>query len=92
MGSHPAWSDADPSLPVSPWWHCDGPAQGISFRVARSLEPLSEEMQMRVWNPDCPELLEAVKTCYKEGRGAIGRVDESLPDVIRRYRTLMSRE
>lgn len=88
MSSLKSWSDSDPGRPVSPWWHCDGPVQGIGFRVVRSLKPLPEEVLHRVWNPDCEELTKAVNTCYKEGRAAIGRVNTDLPQLVRRYKDL----
>jgi hypothetical protein len=88
MGSTSSWSDQDPSIPVSPWWHCGGPAQGIGFRIVRSLNPLPPQILGRVWNPDCEELTEAVLVCEKSGRGVIGRVDPDLPDVVRRYEAL----
>ena len=92
MGSLESWSDDDPGRPVSPWWHCDGPAQGIGFRIARSLDRLPEEVLHRVWDPDCEELSEAVIICHKEGHAAIGRDDGDLLDVIRRFRDFRHQE
>lgn len=88
MSSTYYWSDLDPSDPVSPWWHNDGPAQGVGFRIVRSLKSLPPEILSRVWNPDCDELAKAVLECEKLGRGAIGRVDPNLPELVQRYEAL----
>lgn len=88
MGSRASWSTSDRETPTNPWWHSDGPVQSIGFRVVRSLAPLSPDLQDRVWNPDCDALTDAVKTRRQDGRGAVGRIDEKLPDIIRRFKTL----
>ena len=88
MGSTTTWSESDPGDPVSPWWHCDVPAQGLGFRIVRSLDTLPQNVLDRVWNPDCEELTKAITLCHQDGRAGIGRVDRDLPDVVRRYREL----
>jgi sulfatase modifying factor 1 len=88
QSSSSQWSADDPSIPVSPWWHCSGPAQGIGFRVVRSLDDQPAKILDRLWNPDCEQLRTAVLDSHKDGIAAIGRVDPDLPQVIQRYREL----
>jgi hypothetical protein len=52
------------------------------------LKSLPPEILSRVWNPDCDELAKAVLECEKLGRGAIGRVDPNLPELVQRYEAL----
>lgn len=76
------WKASDPNLPQSPWWYADYPATGIGFRVVRTVEPLSEELQRLVWDTADAAVIRAVAERLREGRGKIGPINEDLPAVL----------
>lgn len=76
------WKMSDPNLPLSPWWYTEEPAMGVGMRLVRSYAPLSDEDKKRVWEIDAEELADDVKTRLKEGRGAVGKADGTLPQAV----------
>lgn len=73
------WKLSDPNLPLSPWWFTEEPATGVGMRFIRPLTPLSVEEKRRVWEADVKGIHEDVRDRLKEGRGAMGVVDPTLP-------------
>jgi hypothetical protein len=76
------WKTSDPNLPKSPWWYTEEPAMGVGMRLVRSYAPLTDEDKKRVWEIDAEELADDVKTRLKEGRGAVGNADATLPQAV----------
>ena len=76
------WKTSDPNLPKSPWWYTEEPAMGVGMRLVRSYAPLTDEDKKRVWEIDAEELADDVKTRLKEGRGAVGNADGTLPQAV----------
>ncbi|MEQ8846879.1 SUMF1/EgtB/PvdO family nonheme iron enzyme [Botrimarina sp.] len=76
------WRSSDPNLPLSPWWFSDYPATGVGFRVVRMLGPLPEDLQSRVWNAEDESVARDVDERLREGRGKLGPIGESLPQVV----------
>jgi formylglycine-generating enzyme required for sulfatase activity len=73
------WKLSDPNLPLSPWWYTEEPATGVGLRIIRPFEPLTVEEKGRVWEPDVEGVREDVRDRLKEGRGALGVADSTLP-------------
>lgn len=76
------WKQSDPNLPLSPWWFTEEPATAVGMRVIRPLKPLTADEKKRVWEADVDDVREDVQERLREGRGAIGVADESLPAAI----------
>ncbi|HEX4414290.1 MAG TPA: hypothetical protein VH107_11725, partial [Lacipirellulaceae bacterium] len=58
------------------------PATAVGLRVIRPLKPLTPEEKNRVWEADVDDVREDVKDRLREGRGAIGVADKSLPAAV----------
>lgn len=76
------WKLSDPNIPLSPWWYTEEPATGVGMRVMRPLMPLTADEKKRVWEADVDDIRQDVKDRLREGRGALGNADQSLPDAI----------
>lgn len=76
------WKLADPNIPLSPWWYTEEAATAVGMRVMRPLKPLSAEEKKRVWEPDHDDIRQDVQDRLREGRGALGVADPTLPDAI----------
>lgn len=77
------WKISDPNIPKSPWWFTEEAAMAVGLRVLRPLEPLTAEEKEIVWEADVEDLREDVAARLREGRGAMGVVDEKLPGAIK---------
>jgi sulfatase modifying factor 1 len=76
------WKLSDPNIPLSPWWYTEEPATGVGMRIMRPLKPLSAEEKKRVWEADVEDVRQDVKDRLREGRGALGVADKSLPAAV----------
>jgi formylglycine-generating enzyme required for sulfatase activity len=76
------WKLSDPNIPRSPWWFTEEPATAVGMRIVRPLKPLTDEEKKRVWEADIDDVRQDVKDRLREGRGAIGVADASLPEAI----------
>jgi hypothetical protein len=76
------WKLSDPNIPLSPWWFTEEPATAVGMRIVRPLQPLSDEEKKRVWEADVEDVRQDVNDRLREGRGAIGVADESLPAAV----------
>jgi sulfatase modifying factor 1 len=76
------WKLSDPNIPLSPWWCTEEPATAVGLRVIRPLKPLTPEEKKHVWEADVEDVREDVKDRLREGRGAIGVADQSLPAAV----------
>ncbi|MFO0788866.1 MAG: formylglycine-generating enzyme family protein [Pirellulales bacterium] len=77
------WKLSDPNIPLSPWWFTEEPATAVGLRIMRPLKPLTDEEKKRVWEADVEDVHQDVKDRLREGRGAIGVADESLPAAVK---------
>jgi formylglycine-generating enzyme required for sulfatase activity len=77
------WKLADPNIPLSPWWYTEEAATGVGMRIIRPLEPLSDEEKKRAWEVDVDDLRQDVRDRLREGRGALGVADETLPAAVK---------
>jgi hypothetical protein len=77
------WNYTDPNIPKSPWWFTEEPATAVGIRIMRPLKPLSAEEKKRVWEADIDDVRQDVMDRLREGRGAIGVADESLPAAVK---------
>jgi formylglycine-generating enzyme required for sulfatase activity len=79
------WRSEDPNYPQSPWWFTSGPALGVGFRVIRPLNAPAKADRAKFWEADIEMIREHVnQRIDKEGRGARGIADPSLPDDIKK--------
>jgi sulfatase modifying factor 1 len=85
------WKMSDPNLPLSPWWYTEEPALGVGMRLVRPLKAMSDEDKRRVWEADVDELRSDVKSRLKEGRGALGVADPTLPAAVQAAEKLNSK-
>ena len=76
------WKLSDPNIPLSPWWYTEEPATGVGMRIMRPLKPLSADEKKRVWEADVDDVRQDVKDRLREGRGALGIADKSLPAAV----------
>ena len=77
------WRSEDPNFPQSPWWFTTGPALGVGFRIIRPLSAPAKADRAKYWEADLELLREHVKQRIdKEGRGARGIADATLPGDI----------
>jgi sulfatase modifying factor 1 len=86
------WKLSDPNIPLSPWWYTEEPATGVGMRIVRPLAPLSAEEKKRAWEPDVDDVRQDVRDRLREGRGALGIADKSLPAAIGAAEKLDSEE
>jgi sulfatase modifying factor 1 len=77
-----AWKLSDPNIPLSPWWYTEEPATGVGMRIVRPLAPLSREEKKRAWEPDVDDVRQDVRDRLREGRGALGIADTTLPAAV----------
>jgi formylglycine-generating enzyme required for sulfatase activity len=77
------WKFSDPNIPKSPWWYTEEAAMAVGLRVLRPLKPLTDEDKKRVWEADHEDLRQDVRDRLREGRGALGKADETLPDAAK---------
>ncbi|MEX2306928.1 MAG: formylglycine-generating enzyme family protein [Pirellulales bacterium] len=77
------WKLSDPNIPLSPWWFTEEAATGVGMRIIRPLEPLSAKEKKRVWEADVDDIRHDVQDRLREGRGALGIADESLPAAVK---------
>jgi formylglycine-generating enzyme required for sulfatase activity len=82
------WKLSDPNIPLSPWWYTEEAAQGVGMRIVRPLAPMSADEKQRVWQADVDDLRQDVRDRLREGRGALGVADESLPSAIKAAESL----
>jgi sulfatase modifying factor 1 len=85
------WKLSDPNIPLSPWWYTEEPATAVGMRIVRPLKPLTAEEKKRVWEADVDDVRQDVNDRLREGRGAIGVADESLPAAVEAAEKLNSR-
>ena len=76
------WSDEDPEVPTSVFWHTTSPSTGTGFRLIRPLVPPSKDEDKQVFWKPCPEVGEDAEDRFRNGRSGIGRVDSDLPAAI----------
>jgi hypothetical protein len=77
------WKAMDPNIPLSPWWYTEDAAQAVGMRIIRPLKPLSSDEKKRVWEVDVADQRQDVRDRLREGRGALGKADESLPAALK---------
>jgi formylglycine-generating enzyme required for sulfatase activity len=77
------WKMSDPNLPLSPWWYTEEPALGVGMRIVRPLKPMTADEKQRVWEADVDALRSDVRSRLKEGRGALGVADPTLPAAVK---------
>jgi hypothetical protein len=53
------------------------------MRLVRPLRPMSDDDKKRAWEIDVEDLREDVQARLKEGRGALGIADPSLPEAVK---------
>ncbi len=76
------WKLSDPNIPLSPWWYTEEPATGVGLRIMRPLKPLTAEEKKRVWEADVEDVRQDVNDRLREGRGALGVADKTLPAAV----------
>lgn len=77
------WKLSDPNIPLSPWWFTEEAATGVGMRILRPLKPLAAEDKKRVWEADVDDIRQDVRDRVREGRGALGVADKSLPAAVK---------
>jgi hypothetical protein len=77
------WKMSDPNLPLSPWWYTEEPALGVGMRIVRPLKPMTADEKQRVWEANVEALRSDVRSRLKEGRGALGVADPTLPAAVK---------
>ena len=79
------WKYEDPNVPKSPWWYTDSPALGAGFRLIRPLAvPQTRDAKEKFWSADIEDIIDDAKNRIDDnGRGAIGIVDQNLPNAIK---------
>jgi sulfatase modifying factor 1 len=83
------WRSEDPCYPQSPWWFTSGSAFGVGFRIIRPLNPPPPAERSKYWEADIQQIQDDVRfRIDKEGRGARGVADSTLPDDIERLKLL----
>ncbi len=86
------WKLSDPNIPLSPWWYTEEPATGVGMRIIRPLATLSADERKRAWEPDVDDLRQDVRDRLREGRGALGIADKTLPAAVEAAEKLDSAE
>ena len=77
------WKISDPNIPLSPWWYTEEAAQAVGMRIIRPLKPLSADEKKRVWEVDVDDIRQDVRDRLREGRGALGVADKTLPAAVK---------
>lgn len=77
--------DYDPMYPQSPWWLASYESRWVGFRIIRPLQKMSSKEREFAWECYTEEEQIALEQSVESGRGVIGRVNEELPDAIRRF-------
>jgi len=77
------WKVEDPNFPLSPWWFTSDPSRAVGFRVIRPLDMPTKKEMARYWDADVDDVRFDVENRLQEGRGALGLVDETLPEAIK---------
>jgi len=77
------WKLSDPNIPLSPWWYTEEPATAVGMRIVRPLKPLTANEKKQVWEADFEDIRQDVQDRLREGRGALGVADESLPEAVK---------
>ncbi len=81
-----SWKATDPNFPKSPWWYTDSPALGAGFRLVRPLVvPATVDEKLAFWNADNDEIVDDYKSRFGGGKGGLGIVDPSLPEIIKKH-------
>jgi hypothetical protein len=86
------WKLSDPNIPLSPWWYTEEPATGVGMRIIRPLTPLTADEKKRAWEPDVDDLRQDVRDRLREGRGALGIADKTLPAAVEAAEKIDSQE
>jgi hypothetical protein len=76
------WKLSDPNIPLSPWWYTEEPATGVGMRLMRPLKPMTAEEKKLVWEADVDDMRQDVRDRLREGRGALGVADKTLPAAV----------
>lgn len=76
------WKISDPNIPRSPWWYTEEPAMAVGMRVIRPYKPMSADEKKLVWEADVDDIREDVSARLREGRGALGNANPTLPKAI----------
>ncbi|MGI9496043.1 MAG: formylglycine-generating enzyme family protein [Mariniblastus sp.] len=72
--------EEEPMLPHSPHWTTSMAGQAIGFRIVRPFSrTIPQELANRYWEPDHPEITEALKVKRRSGYATRGLVDPELP-------------
>ena len=79
------WTETDPNLPKSPWWLTDGMALSLGMRIMRPLKAPPTAEHVKFWEADLESIRDAEEARIKQGRGARGPVDPTLPAVIKKF-------
>ena len=83
VSNYKKWKNADPNIPLSPWWCTNDPTRGIGFRIFRSYQPLAGDVIVKFWDATDDEINEIVEGKVADGRSYYGKVDETLPSAIK---------
>ena len=72
--------EEEPMLPHSPHWTTSKAGQGIGFRIVRPIDQnIPRDLANRYWEPDHPEINEALKIKQQSGYATRGLVNPELP-------------
>ncbi|MGB2500132.1 MAG: formylglycine-generating enzyme family protein [Mariniblastus sp.] len=72
--------EEEPMLPHSPHWTTSKAGQGIGFRIVRPIDQnIPRDLANRYWEPDHPEITEALKIKQQSGYATRGLVNPELP-------------
>jgi formylglycine-generating enzyme required for sulfatase activity len=82
------WKLKDPNIPRSPWWFTEEPATGVGMRIMRPLGAMSADDKERVWEADVDDIRQDLRDRMREGRGAMGMANETLPAAIKAAESL----
>jgi formylglycine-generating enzyme len=82
------WKIKDPNIPRSPWWFTEEPATGVGMRIIRPLKAMTPDDKKRVWEADVDDIRQDLQDRLREGRGAMGMANETLPKAIEAAETL----
>ncbi len=83
LASSEVWSEEDPELPNSPWWHTSFASTGVGFRLIRPLSaPESATQKERFWGAENNEFQTIVDQRIEEGKGVRGLLHPDQPSVI----------
>jgi formylglycine-generating enzyme len=86
------WKLSDPNIPLSPWWFTEEPAMGVGMRIVRPLAAMDEGLRKRAWEADTDSLREDVEDRLREGRGAVGTANETLPAAVEAAKRLEKKQ